>query len=109
MNPLLAGLIRIARAIGRWILDVAARRGGRWLAEYIDERVLVFRKRLARARTEHRAAWLRGRISRWQAAAKWLRANAATVDDKVVELARKLPEVAKLPKVAAGEVEPRAA
>jgi len=109
MSPLLAGLLRIARAIGRWILDVAARRGGKWLADYIDERVVVFRKRLAAVKAEWRIEFLRGRIKRWQAAARWLRKNAGGLDDKAIALACAHPEVAKLPEVAVGEIERRAA
>lgn len=106
MNPIWKGLIRIAAAIGRWILDLAARRGGKWLGEYIDERVKVFRKRLAKAKAQWRIEFLKGRIARWTSAAKWLAKNAGNVDDKVLDAVCKLPQVQKLPEVAACEIEP---
>ena len=71
------GLIRIATAIGRWILGVAVRRGALFLRDYMDERVVVFRSRLGRSRTKRRRLWLTGRIRRWAAAVRWLSAEAA--------------------------------
>lgn len=115
MNPILAGLLKLARRIGRWLLDVAARRGGAFLVGYIEERVGVFRARLARvskrttAAAKRRALWLKGRIARWLAAAKWLKDNAAGVDDRAIDAVRKLPAFAKLPASAPEETEPAAA
>jgi tRNA A37 N6-isopentenylltransferase MiaA len=103
MHPIVTGLLKFVRRIGKW------------LADYLEERTVVFRDRLARvvkrttAVAKRRAVWLRGRISRWLAAAKWLRENAAGVDDKAIEMARKLPAIAKLPISAPEESEPAAA
>jgi hypothetical protein len=115
MHPIVAGLLKFVRKIGRWLLDVAARRGGKWLADYLEERVGVFRARLARvvkrtaAAAKRRALWLKGRIARWLAAAKWLRENAAQVDDKAIAIVRELPAVKRLADVVPDEVEPKAA
>lgn len=116
MHPIVSALLKIVRRIGKWILDLAARRGGRWLAEYLEERATtVFRARLARvssrttAAAKRRAAWLKGRISRWLAAAKWLRDNADQVDDKVIAVVSELPAVKKLAATVPDEVDPKAA
>ncbi len=123
MNPIIVGLLKIARKIAKWILDLAARRGGKWLGEYISERAeQVFPKKLAaaqkalkKARTELRKrrlqvriAWLRGKIRRWQDAAKWLAENSGQVDNVVIDNVRQLPAFKKLPEIAKGEVEPKA-
>lgn len=106
MNPLWTALIRIAARIGRWLLDVAARRGGKWLSEYMEERVILFRKRLARAKTDNRKAWLKGRIVRWLAGAKWLREHSSELDDKALQAVCDLPAAKKLPAVAREEICP---
>lgn len=121
MNPIVNGLIKLAIALGKWILDVASRRGGKWLSEYLDERAdSVFANRLYRAREryaksrtilvkrrwERRIEWLVGRIARWKAAAKWLRAKAAQLDDAAIKAACSLPQVKALPLSAACEEEP---
>lgn len=114
MSTIVAGLLKFVRKIGRWLLDVAARRGGRWLADYMEERIGVFRARLARAESrktaaaKRRAAWLRGRISRWLAGSKWLRENSDDIDDVVISVVRELPAVKRLAAVVPDEVEPKA-
>lgn len=106
MNPIVKGLINLAIRIGRWLLDLAARRGGAFLRGYIEERVGVFKKRLARANTARRKEWLSGRIARWTAAARWLKAKAAQLDDAAIKAVCSLPQVKALPLSAACEEEP---
>lgn len=94
-------LISIARRIGRWILERLLVRGALRLAHYMEERVVVFRARLARAKTDRRRVWLRGRIRRWTAAAKWLLEYRFEVGSCVVHEADDLLARAKgLPRVA---------
>lgn len=95
-------LISIARRIGRWILERLIVRGARRLAEYMEERVEVFRGRLARARTPRRKAWLRGRIRRWTDAARWILEYhfevgrcVADESDDLMARAAKLPRVSR--------------
>lgn len=121
MNPLVRGLINLAVRIGRWLLDVASRRGGKWLSEYLEERANSVLKRrltatleryakarndLSRRRINRRIEWLRGRIRRWLSAADWLRAQAADLDDKAIAAVCALPQVKALPLSAACEEEP---
>lgn len=75
------GLRRIVERLGRWVIRSLAEHGARALAAYMRVRVGVFKKRLARvlARKRHpewRVRFLRGRISRWLAGARWLDARA---------------------------------
>jgi hypothetical protein len=65
-------LIRIARSIGRWILERLLKVAGRRLGYYMLERAEVFARRLKRAKAERRKKWLRGRIARWKKAGAWL-------------------------------------
>lgn len=104
---LLAALIRIARAIGRWVLRTAAKRGGVILAGYMLGKVDDFRRRLARARTDRRKAWLTGRIARWSAAIRWLQANGSKLAADLIAEADKAARQAAIPMVAAAEREPR--
>lgn len=65
----IAWLIKVGLRIGRWLIE--------WLAEelpiliigYMRGRARVFGRRLARARSDRRKRWLRGRITRWTAVA----------------------------------------
>lgn len=100
------GLRRIVEHLGRWTIRTLARRGALALANYMRIRTDVFRARLARvlARKRH-AAWrvrfLRGRIRRWLAAARWLEAKADKIGN-VTE--RKLaPYIDDLPEVSPWE------
>jgi hypothetical protein len=108
MNAAIAkGLVDIATKIGRWILGVVVRRGALFLRDYMAERVLVFRARLAKAKTTRRQQWLKGRIARWTAAAKWLSAKAgqlarcATSEfDELLKRNRGLPLTAQCERLA---------
>lgn len=106
MSTIVRGLIRIAAAIGRWLLDLAARRGAAFLRAYIEERIGVFRARLGRAQTNRRRLWLQSRIRRWSAAARWLKAKAGDLDDKAIRAVCQLPQVKALPISAVCEEEP---
>jgi hypothetical protein len=92
---------RILVAIGRWLLGVVRRRGIPILVGYMLERIEVFRARLRRAKTDRRMKWLRGRIRRWTAAAKWLTAHASDLHERALEQYEKLS--ARIPEVAPGE------
>lgn len=66
-------LLRIARAIGRWVLEHLVHRGVVMLLGYMTGKIDDFRRRLGRARNPSVARWLRGRIRRWQRAVRVLR------------------------------------
>lgn len=100
---IIAALIRFARKIGRWILRKLLEIGALWLEGYLVGKISDFRRRLARAKTERRKKWLRGRIRRWSAAYDWIDLNAHELDDDVV---READDAASLiPMVAAAERE----
>jgi hypothetical protein len=96
---------RILRAIGRWIIGVARRRGIPFLVDYMQERIGVFQKRIAKtkgssARAKRRRAWLRGRIRRWTRAANWLVGQSVELHQAALcefeKLAAKIPEESPL-------------
>lgn len=66
------GLIAWAKKIGRWLLQHLAAHGLDLLRGYMNGKIGDFKRRLARAKTDRRKAWLRGRIRRWTAALRWL-------------------------------------
>lgn len=81
------GLIRIARALGRWILRQLIRRGIELVLGYMDGKIDDFKRRRARARCEHRRRWLAGRIRRWSAAFRWLDRQRRKITRRIVEAA----------------------
>jgi hypothetical protein len=100
---IIAALIKMARAIGRWILEFAAKHGGAALAGYMLGKVGDFKRRRARARTDRRRAWLDGRIRRWTAALAWLKQHGSKVAADMIDDADKL--VGQIPVVADAERE----
>lgn len=66
------GLLAWAKRIGRWIIERLSRFAANALAHYMLGKVDDFRRRLAKAKTERRREWLKGRIARWNRAANWL-------------------------------------
>ncbi len=100
---ILVALIRIARAIGRWVLRMAAKHGGSALLGYMVGKVDDFRRRLDRSKADRRREWLRGRIARWTAAIRWLRANGSRLADNVIKAADDAAAKASLPMVAEAE------
>ena len=68
-------LIRLARRIGRWILEHLAERGIVMLRGYMGGKIGDFRRRLAKTKTNRRRLWLAGRINRWSRALRWLEAH----------------------------------
>jgi hypothetical protein len=104
----LRALIRIARAIGRWIVEHLLEHGREMLIGYMVGKVGDFRRRLARAKRPRRKTWLTGRIRRWNAAIAWLRKNAAEVTrDAVKSACASSAALRGLPVVSPCEVEPR--
>lgn len=94
-----AGLIRYARAIGRWILRRILIRGLDMLLGYLEGKIDDFKRRRGRARRDRRRKWLAGRIRRWSAAYRWLARHHRSITRRVVELVdrevgSRLPEVA---------------
>ncbi len=100
---IISALIRFARAIGRWLLKFAAEHGATWLAGYMVGRIGDFGRRLARAKTRRRKAWLRGRIDRWQVALAWLKEHGSEAARDVIDEADRMAESWALPMVAATE------
>lgn len=105
MSNVALELISLARRIGKWLLRRVITRGAVRLGHYLIEHCEVFRNRLARAKTERRKRWLKGRISRWTKSGNWLLAWAAPVAkcvtdeaDAMLAKAAKLPEVARCEK-----------
>jgi hypothetical protein len=100
MTTLAKGLIDIAIRIGKWLV----RRLAKWLkvhvVGYMRGKIEDFRRRLARAKTDRRRAWLKGRISRWTKAANWLDKQSGVFFNKEAAEVCKLPAFAKLPEVA---------
>jgi hypothetical protein len=81
-----SGLKRILIRIGRWVLDELIDEGVDRLVSYMRKRVKVFRWRLRnRARAEWRISFLRGKISRWNAAIRWLQRRAKQLAGKVLD------------------------
>ncbi|HWB76606.1 MAG TPA: hypothetical protein VG755_16690 [Nannocystaceae bacterium] len=85
MNKIVSTLVDVALRIGRWLVRRLSARGALWLQHYMEGKVEDFERRLARARTERRKRWLKGRISRWNRAIAWLKANAKKVTDTVID------------------------
>lgn len=102
---IIAGLIRFARAIGRWLLRFILRHGGSRLIGYMLGKVDDFKRRLGRAKTARRRTWLRGRIRRWQRAVTWLQSRWQQLVTDMVKEADDM--AAELPMVAAAEREGR--
>jgi hypothetical protein len=96
-------LIRIAKAIGRWILVRYLEYGRTKLVHYMEGRIDVFRARLRRARSKVRKAWLSGRINRWMQAVRWLRTEGKRLAKRAVEKLKQKLEDDKCALV--GEVE----
>lgn len=99
MTTLQRGLIRIARAIGRWILRRIIAKGIDRLVGYMDGKIDDFERRLGRAKTERRTRWLTGRIRRWTNALAWLERRRAAISAKLVrfvddEVGSRIPTVA---------------
>jgi len=69
------GLLNLARKIGRWIIDHLAAHGIDMLVGYMNGKIGDFRRRLAKAKTDRRKAWLTGRIARWARAMNWLKSK----------------------------------
>lgn len=65
----IAWLIKVGLRIGRWLLEWMAEEVPILVVGYMRGRIRVFGRRLGRARTARRKAWLRGRIARWTAVA----------------------------------------
>lgn len=92
-------LRRILVAIGRWVLDRIVRSTVLAVVWYMRGKVEDFKRRLARARSDRRKRWLRGRIRRWTRAAGWLETWRHELADRTTkaackQLATKLPEQA---------------
>lgn len=104
-NAIITGLINLARRIGRWLLRKLLEIGGEWLCGYMAGKLGDFRRRLAKAKTERRKRWLRGRIRRWSKALTWLTENRGDYGLDIVEAADaaagKIPMVAKAEREAA--------
>jgi hypothetical protein len=98
------GLLNLARRIGSWILRHLAAHGIDMLLGYLNGKIGDFRRRLARAKTERRKAWLTGRIRRWCAAMSWLQRKReqliGTVMTEYSELADHAEKKLGLPVVA---------
>lgn len=103
----LQGIIRIATAIGRWVVEHIAARGIELLLGYMDGKIMDFKRRRDRPLVaKWRVKFLNGRIARWTAAVKWLRANSRSLTQKAAAEAVKASEkLAALPIVAPGERE----
>lgn len=104
-------LIDIARAIGRWVVKRLANLGMKRGVAWIEGRIGVFRKRLARAVKNGwalRERWLDGRISRWLRARAWILKNQKKIEDKAVRAYCKLSDtaLAKVPYYAPAELCP---
>jgi hypothetical protein len=106
MSTLVLALIDLAVQLGRWILERLAKRGFSKLIGYMDGKIDDFARRLARARTNRRKRWLRGRIDRWTRAMAWLEANSSKAAKRTIDEVCKLPEVQRLPLKSACEVRP---
>ena len=100
---ILVALLRIARAIGRWVLRMAAKHGGSLLLGYMVGKVDDFRRRRERAKTPRRIEWLSGRISRWSSAIRWLRAHGSDLAEDVIKMADDAAAKASVPMVAEAE------
>lgn len=100
MTTLVSGLIDIAIRLGRWVV----RRLARWAVDHVVGYMLGkiddFQRRLAKAKTERRKKWLRGRVRRWTRAAAWIQSRALEKLKDAAGEACKLPAFAKLPEVA---------
>lgn len=89
------------KAIGRWILSFARRRGIPLLLGYMAGKIEDFERRWKRARTDRRRRWLRGRIRRWTNAANWLHDHGVALHEEALEQFDRL--AARIPMVAPGE------
>ncbi len=95
------GLRRIVERIGKWAIRALVNRGAYSLENYLMGRVDAFRVRLKRVlKRKRHAKWrpdfIRGRIRRYQAAARWLNRKYGTIyhltDKHVAPYIRDLPE-----------------
>jgi hypothetical protein len=101
----LSGFISILRSIGRWIVEHLAQKGLNLLIGYMDGKIGDFQRRRDRPLVaKWRVKWLNGRIARWTAAIKWLRAHSSACTQAAAKaLIEKNADVAKCPVVGIGE------
>lgn len=85
MTTLVRGLIRIARALGRWILRRLIRRGIDLVLGYLDGKIEDFQRRKGRARSDLRRRWLAGRVRRWRNVFRWLASQRRRITRRLVE------------------------
>lgn len=108
-QALTMGILKILKAIGRWVLDDLVSYGVDALIGYMRVRIGVFGKRRARAKRDRRKRWLAGRIKRWTTAMRWLEKRRDALTRKTVRLVRegareavrRIPERSRLERFAA--------
>lgn len=99
---LTTAILRIARAIGRWVLERLVARGLEILLGYMAGKVDDFCLRLSRTKSPQRRAWLRGRIRRWRKAIEVLLEFRRQLPGREKDLLREAERQA-VPIVAPGE------
>lgn len=85
MTTIVKGLIRCARAIGRWLLRRIIARGIDLVIGYMDGKIEDFKRRRKRKRTDAGKRWLAGRIRRWTRALRWLSDKRQQITRRIVE------------------------
>jgi hypothetical protein len=71
MRPLITGLLKLARALGKWIIEHLVSHGITNLIGYVNGKIGDFLRR--KKKTELGRRLLRGRIRRWSLVLGWLK------------------------------------
>lgn len=104
---ILKTLLSLAVKIGKWLLHHLREQGLDLALGYINGKIHDFIRRLAKARTDRRKRWLRGRIQRWGAVLRVLsgakaKAVADNIEAAIIQATtRRIPMVAEAEREAA--------
>lgn len=109
IHALLPELLKILKAIGRWLVE-RIRDLGHYIIGYMRGKIGDFWRRMLRARAPGRKRWLSARIRRWTRAVVWIEKNWIIrygVYGCAVWAIEHDKRIAKIPLVAKGEREPK--
>lgn len=104
-QAIVRGLIRLAKQLGRWLLERLRSMRVERLLGYMEGKIGDFRRRMGRARTPRRVRRLSRRITRWRAAAAWIEKHSKLVTEAAVLAADETAKRLKIPMQSAKERE----
>ena len=104
------GLIKLAKRVGKWLLEKLAKLLAHLFRGYVAGKIDDFKRRKKNTRTARKRARLDGKIRRWTAILRWMDEHiddvAACTGEQFDELAkaaelRRVPMVARCERLAA--------